>query len=349
MFGLDYKAARFTWTAALILLALGTVYLIRGAVLVFVIALLFAYLLYPFMDLVDRHLPGKTRTPALAITFILVMGILVSFGVTVGSVVANQAANLAAQAPAFIDRLRQAPAPDPSAVKTVQTQVLGWIEDQLRQHYNEVAGMVPSMVVRVLAASRNLIYLILIPILSFLFLRDGRAMLAAFLQMFEPWSETARDALSDVHQLLLLYMRALLFLCCVTLVSFSIVLSAMQVPYPMLLASIGFALEFIPLVGPLTAAIVIIAVSIVAGYGHILWLVFFLGVFRLIQDYVVSPALMSKGIQLHPLLIIFGVLAGGEIGGVAGIFLSIPALALIRLFYHRVKKLQAAQRLHVAE
>ncbi len=56
--------------------------------------------------------------------------------------------------------------------------------------------------------------------------------------------------------------------------------------------------------------------------------------------------LMSKGVELHPLLIIFGVLAGGEIGGVAGIFLSMPVLALIRLFYHRLRKLQAARRLN---
>jgi predicted PurR-regulated permease PerM len=142
-------------------------------------------------------------------------------------------------------------------------------------------------------------------------------------------------------------MRALLFLCCVTLVTFSIVLSAMQVPFAMLLASIAFALEFIPLVGPLSAAIIIIIVSVVAGYPHVWWLVIFLGIFRLIQDYVLSPVLMGKGVELHPLMIIMGVLAGGEIGGVAGIFLSIPVLALIRLFYHRLVKVHAAERLGV--
>jgi predicted PurR-regulated permease PerM len=144
-------------------------------------------------------------------------------------------------------------------------------------------------------------------------------------------------------------MRALLFLCCATLVSFSIVLSVMGVPYAMLLASIAFALEFIPLVGPLTAAGIIIAVSLASGYPHVLWLVIFLGLYRLLQDYGLSPLLMSKGVALHPLMIIFGVLAGGEIGGVAGVFLSIPVLALIRLFYHRIRKLQAVQRLSVTE
>jgi predicted PurR-regulated permease PerM len=120
-------------------------------------------------------------------------------------------------------------------------------------------------------------------------------------------------------------------------------------PYPILLAAIAFALEFIPLVGPLTAAVIIIVVSIASGYPHVWWLVIFLGVYRLLQDYVLSPKLMSKGVELHPLMVIFGVLAGGEIGGAAGIFLSIPALALIRLLYHRLKKVQASRRLSVTD
>jgi predicted PurR-regulated permease PerM len=119
----------------------------------------------------------------------------------------------------------------------------------------------------------------------------------------------------------------------------------MGVPYPILLAAIAFALEFVPLVGPLTAAITIIAVSVIGGYGHVLWVVIFLGIYRLIQDYVLSPHLMSKGVELHPLMIIFGVFAGGEIGGIAGIFLSVPALALIRLLYHRLHRVSTSRRL----
>ena len=146
--------------------------------------------------------------------------------------------------------------------------------------------------------------------------------------------EAAKETLDSVHTLLLQYMRALLFLCCATFISLSIVLSALNVPYAMLLAAIAFPLEFIPLVGPLTAAAIIIVVSVVTGYAHVWWVIAYLAIYRMFQDYVLSPHLMSQGVELHPLLIIFGVFAGGEIGGAAGIFLSVPALALIRLLYH---------------
>ncbi len=345
MLGVDIRAARHTWTAALVLLLFGVVYLIREVLLIFIIALLLAYLLYPLMDLIDRHMTAKTRTPALAVTFVLVIGILTGFGISVGSVVANQASNLAAQAPAFLQRLQETPQPPPGGRESIKEQAIAFLQSQFRQHYGDVASVLPKIGLHVLSASRNLVYLVLVPILSFLILRDGRKIRDGFLEMLDKGQQPARDTLADIHELLLLYMRALLFLCCATFVSFSIVLSAMEVPFAMLLASIAFPLEFIPLVGPLSAAAIIIAVSIVSGYAHVVWVVIFLGVYRLFQDYVLSPHLMSQGVELHPLMIIFGVLAGGEIGGVAGIFLSVPVLALIRLFYHRLKKAQAARHL----
>jgi len=58
-----------------------------------------------------------------------------------------------------------------------------------------------------------------------------------------------------------------------------------------------------------------------------LWSTVFLAIIRVIEDYVVYPRLMARGIRLHPLAVIVAVLAGLELGGVAGIFLAIPVVA----------------------
>jgi predicted PurR-regulated permease PerM len=344
LLGIDARAARATWTAALVLLLLGAVYLIRRTLLVFVIALLFAYLLYPLMDLIDRHLPSKTRTPALALTFVLVIGLLAAVGIPIGSVVGRQAANLAATAPAFLARLQQTPSPVTQPVASLRNL----IADMIRQHYGEIVSVIPQVSLRVLSASWNLIYVVIVPILSFFILRDGRRIRDTFLDRFDTGREAAEDTLMDIHRLLLHYMRALLFLCCATFIAFAIVLSALRVPYALLLASIAFPLEFVPMVGPLTAAVVILAVSAISGFPHLLILIAFLGLYRLFQDYVLSPNLMGQGVELHPLMIVFGVFAGGEIGGVAGVFLSVPTLALLRLLYHRLGKIRAARTLSSA-
>jgi len=60
-----------------------------------------------------------------------------------------------------------------------------------------------------------------------------------------------------------------------------------------------------------------------------LWSTGFLAVIRVIEDYVVYPRLMARGIRLHPLAVILAVLAGLELGGVAGIFLAIPVVAAL--------------------
>jgi len=324
MLGIDPKAARFTWTAALIVLVLATVYWIRETLLVFTIALMFAYLLYPLFDWLQAK--AHARTSALALTFLIVLGFIGGFATFIGNRVGYEAKQLAAQ-------LQQ---------PGWQQQFADWrifdipIGAQITEHYSEIAARIPSLAFQVIAASSNLIDLIVIPILAFFILKDGREIRDAILNLFDTKRDTIQALLEDAHTLLLQYMRALLLLCLATLTVFSIALAAMRVPYAMLLASVAFMLEFIPMIGPLAAAGIIVTMSFYAGYGHIVWLLVFLGVYRLFQDYVLSPHLMRRGVELHPLAVIFGIFAGGELGGVAGIFLSVPTLALIRLMYYRM-------------
>jgi predicted PurR-regulated permease PerM len=328
LLGIDSKAARYTWTAAIVLLSMCLIYLIRQTLFIFVVALMFAYLLYPLVDAIDKRVPSKTKTPALAITFLLVLGLITVFGVFIGTKVGDQAGQLAVQ-------IR-----DPNfALEVKNWKLLNLpIGAEIVQHYNDILSKVPEISLRVLSASRNLIYLVIIPILSFFILKDGRKIRDGFLDQFDNSRKTAQDTLDDAHTLLLQYMRALLFLCLATLITFSIVFSAIGVQYAILLATIAFPLEFVPLIGPLVAAVIIIGVIAFSGYPHVLGVVVFLGCYRIFQDYFLSPHLMSRGVELHPLMVIFGVFAGGEIGGVPGIFLSIPVLALTRMLWHHLRK-----------
>ncbi|HEY6185987.1 MAG TPA: AI-2E family transporter, partial [Terriglobales bacterium] len=128
--------------------------------------------------------------------------------------------------------------------------------------------------------------------------------------------------------------RAQLTLAGLSLLVYSAGLGTMQVEYWLVLGTAGGMLEFIPVVGPLTAAVLIIAVSVLTG-SHWLAVIIFLGIWRLIQDYVVTPRVLGKSTELHPLAAIFGVLAGGEIAGILGIYLSIPVMASLRIVWRR--------------
>jgi predicted PurR-regulated permease PerM len=347
MFGIDPRAAKYTFTAALVLSLLFGVFQIRGTLFVVTVSLLLAYLLYPLVDRVNRYLPSRSRTPALAIVYLLLIGVVVALGVTIGTQAAEEAASLSERAPALIERMKQGPAATaPAGIQSVKETVLGAVQSYIYKHYNEMVSVLPTLTLKVLKASTNALYLVIVPVISFFILKDGRQLRDEFLDLVQPGHsrEFAEVILQDIHSLLLQYMRALFTLCSVTLVVFSIVLSVMGVPYAILLASVAFPLEFIPLIGPLVAAVAIISVTILSGYPHIVLVVAFLGAYRLVQDYFISPRLMSAGVELHPLLVIVGVLAGGEIGGVEGTFLSVPVLALLRVVYRRIRLARVSAR-----
>jgi predicted PurR-regulated permease PerM len=92
--------------------------------------------------------------------------------------------------------------------------------------------------------------------------------------------------------------------------------------------------EFIPLAGPLAIALLAALLAMFhAGPFNALLVLLFLGVLRIVQDYVIYPRLIGQGIHLHPLAVIFAILAGEKLAGVAGIFLAIPVVAIITVSY----------------
>ena len=110
MLGFDPRAARYTWTAAAILLLLVMVYRTRTTLFVFIIALLFAYLLSPLVDFLDRALPAsRTRTPALIFAYLLLIGVLGFAAVGLGSRIADEANSLLTRLPDLVNQAAEAP------------------------------------------------------------------------------------------------------------------------------------------------------------------------------------------------------------------------------------------------
>src|ERR1051325_9698323 len=136
MLGLDRRAARYTWTAALILILLVTLYLIRTTLFVFIVALLFAYLLSPLVDFLDRVLPAsRTRTPALVVAYLILVGLPVFGGFELGTRVVEQANALVKKLPDLIGKAIGAD-PMPSGPRTLTESIRDNVQSQVRQHAN---------------------------------------------------------------------------------------------------------------------------------------------------------------------------------------------------------------------
>ncbi len=346
MLGFDRQAARFAWTAILVVAGVYLLYLVRVTVFVFILALLFAYLLSPLVNLLNRFLPGqRTRTLALTLAYIIFVGLVVVFAIQIGSRIADQARQLVTDLP---NRIAAWETPDtqlPPVIDNARLEMLGKLRDEISSRAGELITALPQAGLKFLSVASQLIYLVIIPILSFFFLKDGGVIRDHILDLVTagPARILLDDVLEDVNVLLAHYMRALVLLSTATFIAYNVAFAIMGVPYGILLAALAGILEFIPMVGPLGASVCILLVAAV-GRAPVLGVLIFLLAYRLFQDYILSPHLMGKGVQVHPLLVLFGVFAGAEVAGIPGTLLSVPVLAMVRILYHRMRKSRVAVR-----
>ena len=286
----------------------------------------------------EKVLKGRGR--AIAVIYTLLLALVVVFFVIVGPKVTRDAARLGHALPGLLERLSSG-----ELTKTLGQQH-GWsgqtvdaVDAFLASHQNDITNIAQRIGLRTADVAKEAWLLLVVPLLSIFFLKDGRAFSGFLLSTIQsrPQREFLENVLNDRNQMLAHFIRAQLTLAAVSLVVYSAFLGAMGFPYPLVLGTIGGVLEFIHVIGPLVAGLTIITVALLTSYPHWLVILIFLIVWRVIQDYVSSPRIMGESMELHPLAAIFGVMAGAEIAGILGIYLSIPVMASLRIVFRRCR------------
>jgi predicted PurR-regulated permease PerM len=339
MLGFDTRTAKVIWTVFLVTFLLFFVYSIRQTLLVVTFAIFFSYMVYPLIALAERHLPSTIpRMVSIGAVFALVFIIIVVAGSVLGSQIADEASKLSQQLPSLLnvknisDRI-----PLPGFLEPLRVRLVVFLSEQMQSHAGQAVPFAQELGLSALRAASNLIYLVLVPVLSFLLIKEASTLKR---EMFA-WIGQSNSLLwggiiTDLDVLMAGYVRALLILSIATGVVYSTVFSFMGITYALLLGVIAGLLEVIPFVGPLIAAVAVLAVSAFSGYPHLAWLFVFIVGYRLFQDYVLNPYLMSAGIEVPPLLVILGLLAGEQAGGIAGIFLAVPVVAAVKIIYLQI-------------
>jgi predicted PurR-regulated permease PerM len=323
-------------TVLLFALGLGFLYVARATLIAFLFAIFFAYLMSPLVSHLEKVLRGRERAIALIYTLLLVL--VVVFFVVVGPKVTREGAKLGQSLPALLNQLSS------GQIAQQLGQEHGWnhrytdlAQSFLVSHSDDITQLAQRIGLRVADVAKQAWLFFVVPLLSIFFLKDGRAFSDFLLSTIQsrPQREFLENVLNDLNQMLAHFIRAQLTLAALTLVMYSAFLGAMRVPYALVLGTMGGVLEFVPVVGPLAAALVIVTVALLMSYKHWLILIIFLGIWRLLQDYVSSPRIMGESMELHPLAAIFGVMAGGEVAGILGVYLSIPVMASLRIVFRR--------------
>ncbi|HTA71680.1 MAG TPA: AI-2E family transporter [Bryobacteraceae bacterium] len=341
MLGIDPRALRAAWTVLLLALVVAAAYAVRTTIAVFMIAVLFAYLLIPLVDAVNHYTPRRVSgTLALAIVYLMLVGFIVALGLTVGSRIADEANSLAVRLPdllknrEWIDKI-----PLPYWLEPARVRMVQWLQEEIDTGGKDILPYVKSFGGQLITGARYVLYIILVPILAFFFLKDGRKIRRDVLDSLDENNQlVVEEILDDINRLLGQYIRALVLLAVSSFIANSVFLGLTGAPYAILLAVISALGEFLPVVGPAAGAVIVLAVTGLSGYTHLITFILFWILFRMFQDYVVNPYVMGKGVELNPLLVLFGVLAGEQMAGVAGMFFSVPVIATLRVVFVRLQR-----------
>jgi predicted PurR-regulated permease PerM len=224
-------------------------------------------------------------------------------------------------------------------------------QDYIKNYTSQLPDIVSSWIGVILKAAigyfQYLLWLILVPILSFFLLKDAAAIERGFIGLMpnESLRKRAHWFLLDVSRTMAAYIRAQITACIVVSILVTIGLGILGAPYPIVLGGLAGLLEFLPLIGPLTAGTIIVGLSLTVSVKTALIVALFLTVLRIAQDYIIYPRIVGHGIKMHPLVIILAILGGAEIAGLVGVFLSIPFIGLMIVVYNHYLALRGLQSL----
>jgi predicted PurR-regulated permease PerM len=349
MFGIDEKALRVTWTVFLFAILLGVIYVIRETLLVFAGAVFFAYILSPIVTLIERVMP-KRRTLALGMVYVLLLGAMVGLGFALIPRLASEATSLFTRLPALVMSGGWATLPLPSWAVPVRGQIMEALKQQASGLEAHVVPFIREAGSQILSGVSSLVPMILVPILAFFFLKDARNIKTGLLNTTHGASRATLGIIIDgVHAMLQSYMKTLVILAMASFLAWLIFLNILGEPYALLLAGLAGILEFIPVIGPAAALVIILVVSSATGAGGLIWIIGFWLLYRVFQDYVLNPFLMSSGVEIHPILVLFGVLAGEKLGGIPGMFFSVPILAILKVVLSNLSRAASERELSVVE
>ena len=311
-------------------------YLARGVLWPFALALLLVYLLTPLVDyLTDKKLP---RVAATFCAYIVLFSIFTLIMLVVIPRLVDAFQEIYSQLPQFIDATKEYAA-------SLQEKYRGLrlllereeLTDWIFQGIGALTGKVAQSIAGVPA---GIFLFILSLIVSFYLLKDARKIRSALINYIpKEYQKKVSEFLTDVDKILGGYMRGQLIIAAVVGTSIGIGLFLLRIKYAFVLGTVAGVFNVVPYFGAviaITPALLLGLIKDPFSAWTFLWVILlFIGVSQ-VEMYFLAPRILSRKVRLHPVAIIFAIVVGGAALGILGVLLAIPALAILKALFIRL-------------
>lgn len=341
---LDYDAkggAVNRWPLAVaVALGLGlALYLLEPILLPFVMGGLIGYLGDPVVDLLERR--GVKRTLGVAVVFLLFSALIV--GALVFAI------------PLLVEQLDILVRKVPLIYQWVTDQAVPWIQQrlnlpasklppvdwsgQLADNWQSVGKVTASTLRRITGSGIHLLVglanLALVPVVAFYLMRDWDKLMDSALNLFPlAWQDRVAYLVGEADEVVGAFLRGQFVVMCALGVIYGIGLWLVGLQLALLLGVIAGLASIVPYLGFMVG----ILASGIAAYAQfqdwtiLLWVGLVFGIGQAIESMILTPVLVGDRIGLHPVAVIFALMAGGQIGGFVGVVLALPVAAVIMVF-----------------
>ena len=332
----DRRTVDVLLTALLFAATLAIVYVARTVIVIFAFSILFAYLINPVVRFLQRHslFFKNLRGPHVVEAYLAIIAVTVLLSHGLFPEFRKNAGRIFSAIPALTNNISS------GEIANDLSSDLGWADE----HANEIRGLLQrhhSNIERVIgeieqAAPTAFAGILVIPILAIFFLSDGEKLARQIIHLAATKENhrTLESLAGELHLMLQRYIRAKVILGGLSFLYCSVAMLVLGFPNAIALGILAGILEFIPVVGWMTAAATIVTAGVVT-HSHWIWMLMLLAVWRLLMDYGIAPRVMGHELEIHPLLAIFALMVGGAVGGIVGIYLSVPLVAALRVVYRR--------------
>ena len=306
-------------------------YLVRGVLVPFALAAVVAYVSNPLVQAFEsRQIPRSGAIVLVYVIFAVVGGLTLYVGVPLlAAEVEEMLANLP-QARDLSDYTRG------TAASVLHLRASHLLRTILSAGAQRVEVLLAQLVARslevILALLARTFTILLVPFLAFYFLRDTEKIQRWFLSLLPPARRQEVLVLAQrLNELMGAFLRGQLIVAAIVGLLISVGLASLKVKYALVIGTVAAVFEFIPYFGPVIAAVPAVLFAFVQSPATALWAVVLVVVVHQVEGAVLQPQVMSGSMDLHPLTVIFSILVGGELLGIWGMFLAVPAAASLKL------------------
>lgn len=319
-----------TFAAFIVLLVL-----LRGILLPFVVGMAIAYFLDPVCDMLERW--GLSRQWATAVVTLLFVVLVVVVLVSIVPVLLQELTDFLSSLPDLLKQAQKRLIPLYQSLRwrlhlPALAELNNMIQDRLGSAVTWLAQALQELLGRSLALASLLSLVFITPVVTFYLLRDWDLLVGRVDSLLpRPHAETIRAQMVEVDRTLAGFARGQAMVCLILAVYYASALAAIGLPFGVVVGVASGLLTFIPYVGATTGAVISIAIAL-AQFEDWTQTFIVIGVYLLgsvLEGNVLTPKLVGDRVGLHPVWIIFALLAGGTLFGFLGLLLAVPMAAAL--------------------